>query len=126
MALGSHDIIAFVHTSDRESAKAFYRDTLGLAMISEDPFAMAFDAHGIMLRVASVKALTAAPYTVLGWKVPDISAAVTDLQRAGVRFEIYEGFGQDGQGIWTSPSGAKIAWFKDPDNNTLSLTQFEP
>ena len=126
MALGSHDIIAFVHTSNRERAKAFYLDTLGLTLISEDPFAMAFDAHGIMLRVASVKALTAAPYTVLGWKVPDIAAAVTELRRAGVTFEIYEGFGQDEQGIWTSPSGAKIAWFKDPDNNTLSLTQFEP
>ena len=124
MTLGSHDIIAFVHTCDRERAKAFYRDKLGLTLISEDPFAMAFDAHGIMLRVASVKALTAAPYTVLGWKVPDIAAAVTELQHAGVAFEHYEGLGQDELGIWTAPGGAKVAWFKDPDGNTLSLTQF--
>ena len=124
MILGSHDIVAFVHTCDRERAKAFYRDKLGLTLISEDPFAMAFDAHGIMLRVASVKALTAAPYTVLGWKVPDIAAAVTELQRAGVAFEHYEGLGQDELGIWTAPGGAKVAWCKDPDGNTLSLTQF--
>jgi catechol 2,3-dioxygenase-like lactoylglutathione lyase family enzyme len=124
MTLGSHDIIAFTHTCDRERAKSFYRDTLGLNLISEDPFAMAFDAHGIMLRVASVKALTAAPYAVLGWKVPDIAAAVTELQRAGVAFEHYEGFGQDKLGIWTAPSSAKIAWFKDPDGTTLSLTEF--
>ncbi len=116
--------MAFVHTCDRERAKAFYRDTLGLTLLSEDPFAMAFDAHGIMLRVASVKALTAAPYTVLGWKVPDIAAATRDLQAAGVQFEKYEGMGQDALGIWASPTGAKIAWFKDPDGNTLSLTQF--
>lgn len=124
MTLGSHDIIAFVHTCNRERSKAFYGDTLALNLISEDPFAMAFDAHGIMLRVASVKALTAAPYTVLGWKVPDIAAAVKELQRAGVIFEHYEGFGQDELGIWTAPGGAKVAWFKDPDGNTLSLTQF--
>ena len=124
MTLGSHDIIAFVHTGNRERAKTFYRDTLGLNLLSEDPFAMAFDAHGIMLRIASVKALTAAPYTVLGWKVPDIASAVKDLRAAGVKFEIYEGFGQDELGVWTSPSGAKIAWFRDPDNNMLSLTQF--
>ncbi len=124
MSLGSRDIIAFAHTQNRERAKAFYQDRLGLKLLSEDPFAMAFDAHGIMLRIASVKAMTAAPYTVLGWKVPDIAAAIKELQTAGVLFEIYEGFGQDPLGIWTAPGGTKVAWFKDPDGNTLSLTQF--
>ena len=124
MSLGSQDIMAFVHTCNRERAKAFYQDTLGLTLLSEDPFAMAFDANGIMLRVASVKALTAAPYTVLGWKVPDIATAAKDLQLAGVQFEKYEGMDQDELGVWASPSGAKVAWFKDPDGNTLSLTQF--
>ena len=124
MSLGSQDIMAFVYTCNRERARAFYRDTLGLTLLSEDPFAMAFNVHGIMLRVASVKALTAAPYTVLGWKIADIAAGIKDLQIAGVQFEKYEGMGQDEQGIWTAPGGAKIAWFKDPDGNILSLTQF--
>lgn len=124
MILGFHDIIAFVHTCNRERAKTFYRDTLGLTLLSEDPFALAFDAHGIMLRVTSVKALTAAPYTVLGWKVSDIAAAAKELQAAGVKLERYEGFGQDELGIWTAPGGTKVAWFKDPDGNTLSLTEF--
>ena len=124
MRLGSHDIIAFIYTCDRMRAKAFYGDSLGLTLLSEDAFAMAFDAHGIMLRIASVKALTATSHTVLGWKVPDIAAAVKDLRAAGVEFQKYEGFGQDDLDIWNSPSGARVAWFKDPDGNMISLTQF--
>ena len=124
MALGSHDIIAFIYTCDRVRARAFYGDSLGLTLLSEDPFAMIFDAHGIMLRIAGVKALAATSHTVLGWKVPDIVAAVKDLRAAGIEFEKYDGFGQDDIGIWNSPSGARVAWFKDPDGNTISLTQF--
>ncbi len=77
-----------------------------------------------MLRVSIVKEVVAAEYTVLGWQVPDIVAAAKRLQTAGVRLQRYSGTGQDKQGIWTSPSGARVAWFKDPDGNTLSITQF--
>ncbi|MGH9626192.1 MAG: VOC family protein, partial [Bryobacteraceae bacterium] len=78
------------------------------------------------LRVSVVKELVPARYTVLGWIVPDIVATVKQLQEAGVRLERYEGMKhQDEQGIWTSPSGARVAWFKDPDGNTLSVTQFQ-
>jgi hypothetical protein len=41
-----------------------------------------------------------------------------------VRFERFEGFPQDDLGVCTFPDGARVAWFKDPDGNTLSLTQF--
>jgi catechol 2,3-dioxygenase-like lactoylglutathione lyase family enzyme len=123
--LGSHKIIAFIGTRDPTRAKAFYRDTLGLRFLSEDQFAVVFDAHGIMLRVAVVPELTPAKYTVLGWEVPDIVATVKQLQQAGVKLERYEKFmQQDELGIWTAPGGARIAWFKDPDGNTLSVTQF--
>ena len=44
-------------------------------------------------------------------------------ERNGVRFEQYAGMDQDERGVWTAPGGAKVAWFKDPDGNTLSLTQ---
>lgn len=85
---------------------------------------MVFDLNGIMLRVAHVPEMVAAKYTVLGWEVPDIRAAVDDLRKAGVTFERYGEFmQQDERGIWNAPGGAKIAWFKDPDGNVLSLAQ---
>jgi catechol 2,3-dioxygenase-like lactoylglutathione lyase family enzyme len=122
--LGSHEIIAFVATRDPDRAKMFYRDTLGLSLESEDPFALVFDAHGTMLRVATVPQVAAAAYTVLGWRVPNIVTASRALRNAGVTFERYEGMRQDKGGVWQSPSGARVAWFKDPDGNTLSITQF--
>jgi hypothetical protein len=64
------------------------------------------------------------PYTVLGWQVTDIAAAARELQGVGVKFERYAGMSQDELCIWTSPSGARIAWFKDPDGNVLSITEF--
>ena len=123
-AFGSHRIIAFVATSKPARARRFYRDTLGLRLLNEDEFALAFDAHGTMLRVTVVNEVVSAEYTVLGWQVPDIAAAAKRLKTAGVSLQRYPGMGQDERGIWTSPSGARIAWFKDPDGNTLSITQF--
>lgn len=121
--LASAKIVAFVATSDQARAKAFYGGTLGLPLISEDGFALVFDAHGTPLRVVVVRELTPAPYTVLGWDVDDIAATVRGLAAAGVRFERYPGMEQDDLGIWSSPGGAKVAWFKDPDGNVLSVSQ---
>ena len=123
--LKSRPIVAFVATTDPKRAKAFYAKTLGLRLVSEDGFALAFDAGGTMLRVAIVKTLQPAGYTVLGWIVPDIAKAVRDLVKRGVIFQRYEGMPQDDLGIWSSPSGARVAWFSDPEGNTLSLTEFE-
>ncbi|HEY7171861.1 MAG TPA: VOC family protein [Vicinamibacterales bacterium] len=123
--LKSRPIVAFVATTDPKRAKIFYAKTLGLRLVSEDGFALAFDAGGTMLRVAIVNALQPAGYTVLGWIVPDIAKAVRALVKRGVRFQRYEGMGQDDLGIWSSPSGARVAWFADPEGNTLSLTQIE-
>lgn len=123
-ALGFHKLIAFIATRDAARAKAFYRDTLGLQLVSEDQFALVFDAAGTMLRVTTVQDVAAARYTVLGWQVQDIVRSVNDLQRAGVSLERYAGMKQDELGIWKSPSGARVAWFKDPDDNTLGITQF--
>ena len=125
--LGSLPVMAFVATTDPARAKGFYRDVLGLRLVEEEPpFALVFDAHGTILRVTTVQELAPAKYTVLGWSVPDIAGTVKQLQAAGVAFERYEGLGnQDEQGIWTSPTGARVAWFKDPDGNTLSVTQFQ-
>jgi len=121
--LKSRPIVAFVATTDPKRAKNFYAKTLGLRLVSEDGFALAFDAGGTMLRVAIVNALQPAGYTVLGWIVPDIEKGVQGLVTRGVRFQRYEGMPQDDLGIWSSPSGARVAWFTDPEGNTLSLTQ---
>ena len=117
-------IVAFAGTLDAARAKAFYRDTLGLTLVEENSFATVFDSNGIMLRIANVRALTPAQYTVLGWDVPDITSEVRALAQAGVTFSRYPGLTQDEDGIWTAPSGARVAWFADPDGNVLSLTQF--
>ncbi len=123
--LTSRPIIAFVATTDPARARKFYAKTLGLRLVSEDAFALVFDAAGTMVRVAVVQALQPAAYTVLGWIVPDIGRAIVSLARKGVTFRRYNGLEQDERGIWLSPSGAKIAWFEDPDGNTLSVTQFK-
>jgi catechol 2,3-dioxygenase-like lactoylglutathione lyase family enzyme len=117
-------IIAFVATTNPSRAKTFYAKTLGLKLVSEDDFAIVFDAGGTMLRVAIVPQLQPAQYTVLGWIVPDIRSAATALAKRRVKFQRYPGMDQDDLGIWNSPSGARVAWFKDPDGNTLSLTEF--
>jgi catechol 2,3-dioxygenase-like lactoylglutathione lyase family enzyme len=124
--LGSADLIAFVPTRDPAKAREFYENTLGLEFISGDQFAQVFDAHGTTLRVANVsdvKDFRPASFTIVGWKVTNASDSVGDLVKKGVRFERFPGMDQDAQGIWQSPSGAKVAWFKDPDGNILSITQ---
>lgn len=121
--LGSQKLMAFIATRDPSRAKAFYRDTLGLRLVSEDQFAMVFDAAGTLLRVTTVQEVGAVKYTVLGWQVSDISRTAKRLHEAQVMLEQYAGMQQDELGIWNSPSGARVAWFKDPDGNTLSITQ---
>lgn len=118
-------VVAFVATSSAESARSFYAQTLGLRLVLEDDFALVFDANGVMLRVQKVQEHTPPAYTVLGWDVADIHASVKELLARGVSCEGYEWLAQDEAGVWTAPSGAQIAWFKDPDGNTLSLTQFQ-
>jgi catechol 2,3-dioxygenase-like lactoylglutathione lyase family enzyme len=122
--LSDGPIIAFVATTQPDKARAFYKDVLGLHLTSEDQFALAFDLGGTMLRVARVEQLQPASYTVLGFVVADIHAAIEELTRSGVEFERFSFMQQDDHGVWTAPGGAKIAWFKDPDANTLSLTQW--
>jgi catechol 2,3-dioxygenase-like lactoylglutathione lyase family enzyme len=122
--LGKSDLIVFVATSDAAKAKKFYEETLGLIFVSDDQFALIFEANGTMLRIQKVSKVNPHGYTALGWKVGDITKEVDRLSKRGVRFARYEGLIQDQNGIWTAPSNAKVAWFADPDGNILSLTEF--
>lgn len=124
--LGTMDIVAFVPTRNKEKARPFYEKTLGLPFVSDDQFALVFDAHGRMLRVVDVSSVPdfkPAPFTILGWAVGDIRKIARGLEEKGIKFERYPGMEQDKLGVWNSPSGAKVAWFKDPDGNVLSLTE---
>ena len=122
--LGTSPLIAFVTVTDATRARRFYGELLGLVLVAETPFALEFDCAGTMLRIALANHVTPAPYTVLGWQVGDIAATLSALASAGIQPEIFEGFHQSPEGVWQSPSGAKVAWFKDPDGNLLSVTEF--
>jgi catechol 2,3-dioxygenase-like lactoylglutathione lyase family enzyme len=122
--LGSLDIVAFVPTTDAAKARAFYEGVLGLRFVKDDGFAIVLDANGIMIRVAKVgKDFVPAQFTILGWQVSQIEDVVRSLRAKGVHFEIFGFFKQDELGIWTAPTGDKVAWFKDPDGNVLSVSQ---
>jgi catechol 2,3-dioxygenase-like lactoylglutathione lyase family enzyme len=121
--LEHHSLVAFVATRDGARARRFYGDVLGLPIISDDEFALVCRAGGVTLRIQKVPSLRPHPFTTLGWEVDDVAAMVNALVERGVTFERYDGMGQDARGVWTSPSGTRVAWFKDPDGNTLSLSQ---
>ncbi|MBZ5723739.1 MAG: VOC family protein [Acidobacteriia bacterium] len=121
--LSSSKLTAFVSTTNAGRARAFYRDTLGLRLVSEDNFALQFDCGGTPLRVSIAPDVIPAKYTVLGWGVEDIRATLLALQNAGVRFERFGFMQQDELGIWTAPGGTRVAWFKDQDGNLLSISQ---
>lgn len=118
--------VCFVLTGDRAKSLPFYRDVLGLRVLGEDSHAATFDVgNRTPMRLTDFPGHKGAGHTVLGWHVADIRAAMVPLKAKGVVFQIFEGFGQDPDGVWASPDGgAKIVWFLDPDGNGLSLTQF--
>ncbi|TMM57909.1 VOC family protein [Maribacter algarum] len=118
-------ITAFLPTAKPKESKQFYWHTLGLKLRSEDPYAFEFEGNGLVLRITIVNEFTPQPFTVLGFRIDKIESQVKTLQEKGVEFEKYGGLQQDDLGIWTSPSKAKIAWFKDPDGNLISLTEYE-
>ena len=122
--LTGNAVIAFSATTRADQALAFYRDVLGLRLVSDEPWAIVFDAGGTMLRIQKAPQHTPAPHTLLGWKVDDMATAMAGLVERGVTFLRYDFLPQDEAGVWTTPDGARVAWFHDPDGNVLSLTQF--
>ena len=121
--LGAISLVAFIPTTDSGKARSFYEGVLGLRFVKDDGFALVFDANGIMVRVAKAPDFKPAQFTILGWQVTEIEKVVSGLQEKGVRFEVFGFLPQDKLGIWTAPSGDKVAWFKDPDGNILSVSQ---
>lgn len=122
--LTTANLIAFVATADPDTSRRFYEDDLGLTLIADEPSALVFDAGGTMLRVSKVKELPPAPYTVLGWEVDNIHALARDLAEREIEPERFEGLPQNEHGVCAFPDGTRVVWFKDPDGNLLSLSQF--
>ncbi|MGH2907397.1 MAG: VOC family protein [Solirubrobacterales bacterium] len=121
--LGGSDLAPFLATTDLDRAREFFGDTLGMEVVSQNPSVCVFAAPNGSLRVTRVESVDPQHYTVLGWWVDDIATTIDGLTERGIAFERYAGFEQDERGVWQAPSGALIAWFKDPDGNMLSLGQ---
>ena len=121
--LTSAGAITFVATAKPAEAREFYESKLGLRFVEDSPFALVFDLDGTMLRIQKVARVVTTGYTALGWQVDDIKAAVKELVAAGITFERFDNMPQDEDGIWATPDGSAVAWFKDPDGNTLSVVQ---
>jgi catechol 2,3-dioxygenase-like lactoylglutathione lyase family enzyme len=121
--LASSRMVGFVPTKDSKKARAFYEGKLGFQFVSDDPFALVVKAGETTIRVAKAQNFTPAQYTVLGWAVDDIEKVVTWLRKQGVAFEKYPFIQDQELGIWTAPTGDRVAWFKDPDGNVLSVSQ---
>jgi catechol 2,3-dioxygenase-like lactoylglutathione lyase family enzyme len=121
--LGTSKVMAFVATTDAARARAFYADVLGLRLLGDEPYALVFESGDTTLRVQKVARVTPTQHTVLGWRVSDINGTIERLRELGVRFESFGLPGQDELGVWTAGDGTRVAWFKDPDGNLLSLTQ---
>jgi catechol 2,3-dioxygenase-like lactoylglutathione lyase family enzyme len=120
--LATSRLMGFIATTDPARARPFYEQVLGLTLVSEDQFATVFRAGVTVIRVARVQQFQPFSFTVLGWEVDDVAATARGLIEKGVCFERYEGFGQDELNVWTAPGGTKVAWFKDPDGNLLSIS----
>jgi len=121
--LASMDMVGFLLTKDYEAARAFYEGKLGFAFVSLDQFALVMMAGKSMIRIVKVPTFTPLQSTVLGWGVDDMDAMVGWLIGRGVVFEKYPFVADKERGIWTAPGGTRVAWFKDPDGNVLSLSQ---
>ena len=122
--LGPSKLVAFAATTDATRAAAFYTGVLGLRVRYEDAFALSLDSDGIELRLQKLAEFVPQPFTTLGWQVSSIATVVAQLRQHGVNFERYPWLEQDANGIWMAPSGARIAWFKDPDGNLLSVAEY--
>ena len=121
--LNRYDVMGFIPSVDPAKAKTFYIDVLGLTLVGESPAFVEVDANGTHIQIVATPGMKPQGMTILGWRVPDIEAAANEMIAKGIAFERYGFFEQDALGIWTAPSGTRVAWFLDPDGNTLSISQ---
>lgn len=121
--LGSEKLVGFLATAAPAKSQEFYENTLGLQLVESSLFALVFKAGSTTVRVQKVQSVVVSGYTTLGWQVSNIAHTVGELACRGVKFQRYKGMDQNEAGIWRTPDGSQVAWFEDPDGNTLSITE---
>lgn len=122
--LADSKLQSIIWTSRINEAETFYRDVLGLPLRGRADGALVFDAGGGDLRVSPVPSTEPSVHTVLGFSVNDVDAIIASLVARGITFERFEGFPHAENGAVMTPDGARVAWFRDPDGNLLSVVQF--
>jgi catechol 2,3-dioxygenase-like lactoylglutathione lyase family enzyme len=127
MGLGGYRVVASLAVSDMDEARAFYEGKLGLIVGTDSGDNVAYRCgEGTSIHVyLSPDSAGKSTATLVGWYVDDAERVVDELVTTGVSFEHYdEGpIVTDEKGIATFEGGAKVAYFKDPDGNTLSVAQ---
>ena len=124
--LGTSRATSGFAVNDLNEARDFYEGVLGLGVeVLDEEFGiaklkLADEGEALMYLSAEMRP---ASYTMLNFEVDDIDAAVDGLSERGVSFERYEEFSQDEKGIVRDERGPRIAWFKDPSGNVLSVLQ---
>jgi catechol 2,3-dioxygenase-like lactoylglutathione lyase family enzyme len=121
---GSAKLQVIICTSKIQPAEQFYGGVLGLPLQARSQGALVYDVGGTSVRVSPVPSTRPSEHTVLGFAVPDIASAIAVLQGRGVTFERFPGFSHDQSGVVCAPDGSRVAWFRDPDGNLLSVVQY--
>ena len=119
--LAAANLVGFLATRDPARSRSFFAETLGLELVADDAFALVFDSNGTQVRVVKVAESTPLPFTVMGWETGEFDETVSGLTARGIAFERFPQLEQDSMGVWNAPGGTRIAWFKDPDGNLLSI-----
>ena len=124
MSLANASLQTLVWSADIERSERFYSNVLGLPLSGRSHGALVYRVGAGTLRVSPVPSTAPTEHTVLGLEVDDVNDAVAVLASKGLEFERFPGFTHDAAGVWTAPDGTKVAWFRDPDGNLISLVRY--
>ena len=122
--LASSKLQTIVWTSRPREAERFYSDVLGLPLKGRSMGALVYDIQGSVLRVSPVPSTQPSEHTVAGFAVEDLAGVVSALRERGVAWVRFPNFPHDDDGVVTAPDGSRVAWFRDPDGNLLSIVQY--
>jgi catechol 2,3-dioxygenase-like lactoylglutathione lyase family enzyme len=123
--LASSKLQTIIWTSRIEEAERFYSRILGLRFKGRSDGACVYDVGGGDLRVSPVPSTQPTTHTVMGFAVSDLSVVIGSLESRGIKFERFPGLPHNDNGVLTTPGGAKVAWFRDPDGNLLSIVEYD-
>lgn len=124
MNLAEAELQTLVWSANIALSEAFYSDVLGLPLTGRSHGALVYRVGAGSLRISPVPSTTPSEHTVFGFEVDDVDEAVAGLTAKGVEFERFPGFSHDVAGVWTAPDKTKVAWFRDPDGNLISLVRY--